>query len=211
MRRVWVSLVFILLGIIELSAQNWNQIKKDIETATNSPLYVKDVLKKSFTIDTITIKRITNFETIKDSIAFHGEVGKVYGPFGPEQALIQVLATNPNQFNRVGQIFLDTSYIFYPTADSLANFIIRQIGIGNRSFEDMASTYSMGGEGATKGDLGWIAYGALLPQLDKALIEKEKGDLFKMWSKRGVHIIRKSDHTQTMRGYALLLVIKWKT
>lgn len=209
-KRLLILLIF-LVPVLDIAAQNWAQIKKDIEASKNSPLYVKDILKKPFSIDTVAIARLSEFESFKDSIAFHGELGKVYGPFGREQYLVQVLAENPNQFNRVGQIFIDTAIIYYPRADSLANFIIRQIAIGNRSFEDMASTYSMGGEGATQGDLGWIAAGYTLPQLDKALLEKEKGDLFKMWTRRGVHIIRKSDHTQTFRGYALLLMIRWKS
>lgn len=209
--KIAVFLVGLILSLSPLGgfSQNWTQIKKDIETSKNSPLYVKDILKKSFSIDTITIKRYGHFETILDSIATMGELGKVYGPYGSENRLYQVLATNPNEFNHVGQIFIDTSYFYYKTADSIANFIIRQVEIGNRSFEDMASTYSMGGEGSLKGDLGWIAMGSLVPQIERALMKMKAGDMVKLWSTRGVHIIRKNAESESKRGFALLLNIQW--
>ncbi len=206
-----VLLIFSLLYGFSLPAQEISpRIIKDIEQSGNSPLYVKSVLKKSFTIDTIAIAKTTYFDGYLDSIAYHGEIGKVYGPFEKGKILIQILATDSNRFNKIGQIFIDTSVFTFKVADSLSNHIIRQIMIGNRSFEDMAMTYSMGGEAAEGGNLGWIAAGYTIPQLDEALLARPKGDLFKMWTRRGVHIIQKLDDTKIDRGYALILKIIWK-
>ena len=120
---------------------------------------------------------------------------------------MQVLAKSPGYFNRVGQIFLDTSLFSKRFADSLANDIIAKIGNGKSSFEEMAQTYSMGGEAATKGDLGWIAVGALVPPIEKEIAKRKKGEIFKVWSANGLHIIRKTENSKQDHGYALIMRI----
>lgn len=182
-----------------------SQIKLDIEKSTNPPLYVKDVLKKKFKIDTVAILRTTGFNGIFDSLGYHGKVGKVYGPYAKGKVLMQVLAKAPGSFNRVSQIFLDTSVFSKRFADSLASNIIDKVQKGETSFEDMAQIYSMGGEGLTKGDLGWVAVGVLLPPLEKELAKRKKGEIFKVWTANGLHIIRKSENAKQDHGYALIM------
>ncbi len=63
--------------------------------------------------------------------------------------------------------------------------IMMKLKTGQSSFGQLAQTYSMGGEGATKGDLGWIARGILLPQIEHEVSVHKKGDVFKMWSASG--------------------------
>lgn len=182
-----------------------SQIKLDIENSSNSPLYVKDVLKKKFKIDTVTILSTSSFNGIFDSIGYHGKIGKVYGPYAKGKVLMQVLAKAPGSFNRVSQIFLDTSVFSKRFADSLANNIIQKVQNGQTSFEEMAQIYSMGGEGLTKGDLGWIAVGAMLPPLEKELVKRKKGEIFKVWTGTGLHIIRKTENPRKDHGYALIM------
>ena len=182
-----------------------SQMKVEIEKAGNSPLYVKDVLKKKFKIDTVAILRTSGFNSLFDSLGYHGKVGKVYGPYAKGKVLVQVLAKAPGSFNRVSQIFLDTSVFSRRFADSLANNIMQKVAAHESTFEDMAQTYSMGGEGLTKGDLGWIAVGALLPPLEKELAKRKKGEIFKVWTASGLHIIRKSENTRQDHGFALLM------
>lgn len=200
-------LVAMILCSVCSSAQkkSISQIKLEIETATNSPLYVKDVLKKKFKIDTVAILRTRQFNGIFDSLGYHGKVGKVYGPYAKGKVLMQVLAKAPGSFNRVSQIFLDTSIFSRRFADSLATNIIARIHAGESTFEEMAQVYSMGGEGITKGDLGWIAVGALLPPLEKELSKRKKGEIFKVWTTNGVHILRKSENPKQDHGYALIM------
>lgn len=183
------------------------QIKAAIEQSRNGPLYVKDVLKKKFTIDTITILRTRNFSALADSIAYHGKVGKVYGPFEKGKILVQVLDKAPNRFNHIAQLFLDTTLFRARFADSLADQIIGSVMAGRSSFEDMVRTYSMGGEAATGGDMGWTATGAMLPVIEKELAKRKKGELFKVWTANGLHIIRKLDDAKEDDGFALLMRI----
>ena len=182
-----------------------SQIKAEIEKSGNSPLYVKDVLKKKFRIDTVAVLSTVTFNSIMDSLAYHGKTGKVYGPYAKGKVLVQVLAKAPGTFNRISQIFLDSSIFTKKFADSLANDIVGRIKNGTSSFEEMAQTYSMGGEGITKGDLGWIAVGALQPAIEKELTRKKKGDIFTVWTRNGLHIIRKTESSRQDNGYALMM------
>src|SRR5688572_16300079 len=75
--------IIILLALISgfaVSAQKKTiaQIKLEIEKSTNPPLYVKDVLKKKFRIDTVAILSTTSFNNLFDSLAYKGTPGKVY-------------------------------------------------------------------------------------------------------------------------------------
>lgn len=207
MHKLMVCLGVLLLAGLMAQAQKKTvaQLKAELEKSGNGPLYVKDVLKKKFKIDTIVIMRTSGFSGIPDSLGYHGKVGKVYGPYDKGKFIVQVLAKAPNTFNHVGQIFLDTSVFRKRFADSLATDIINRVQQGKASFEDMAQTYSMGGEAITKGDVGWVAAGSMMPLIEKELLRRKKGELFKVWTSNGVHIIRKLDNPKQDHGYALLL------
>jgi hypothetical protein len=183
------------------------QIKAALESSPNPPLYAKQILKKRFKIDTIVVTRTRAFNSLADSLAYNGKEKKVYGPYGPRgsQFLVQLLSKAPNQFYHISQIFIDTSVFRFRIADSLGDRILRRIKDGTASFEQMAQTYSMGGESATRGDLGWIARGVLLPQIEHEVILRKKGDVFKIWSPAGLHIIRKTDDARQDTGFALMM------
>src|SRR5687768_2340052 len=110
------------------------QMKAGLEKATNPIGYVKQVLKKQYKLDTITVSNATHFSGVADSIAYKGKERKVYGPLD-KKYLVQVLGKAPNTFTRVSQIFIDTSIFTRRIADSLANNIIDRINNGSTSFE----------------------------------------------------------------------------
>jgi len=207
MKKIILICSFVFAGIISSAQQKTiAQIKTELEKSDNPPLYVKDVLKKKFVLDTITVMRTSNFMGLPDSLAYKGKIKKVYGPYDKGKVLVQILAKLPNTFNRISQIFIDTTVFTRRKADSLANDIIMRIKNGSASFEDMAAVWSMGGESVTKGDIGWIATGALLPEMERELRKHKKGDVFKVWTKSGVHIVRKTDVKQD-NGFALMMRI----
>src|ERR1044071_7952285 len=108
MKPILISCTLFLFCIqVRAQKKTAAQIKAEIEKSTNGPLYVKDVLKKKFTIDTIPIMHIGNFSGLPDSLAYYGKVGKVYGPYDKGRVLVQILGKAPNPFNRISQIFLD--------------------------------------------------------------------------------------------------------
>src|SRR5450432_4001248 len=139
------------------------EIRTELEKSPNSPLYVKDILKKKFKLDTVIVTRTTHFNSLADSLAYTGILKKVYGPFTiqGQKFLVQILARLPNTFYRISQIFIDTAVFRYQMADSLGNSIVTKLKNHQDSFEHLAQTYSMGGESKTKGDLGWVAKGSV--------------------------------------------------
>lgn len=194
---------------LQEQAKNFNisQIKAELDKSPNPVLYAKQILQKRFKIDTIVVTRTRSFNSMADSLAYYGKAGKAYGPFGPKgkQFLVQILTKAPNLFYHVGQIFIDTSVFRYRIADSLGNVIMAKLQNGSASFEQLAQTYSMGGESASKGDLGWIARGVLLPQIEHEVSVRKKGEVFKTWSANGLHIIRQMDDPKQDTGFALMM------
>jgi len=207
--QIYKVLAGLLLLSVSASAQQLTpaQMKTELEKSPNPLLYTKQVLKKRFKIDTIVVTRTNHFSSLADSLAYTGKEKKVYGPFGPKgsQFLVQILTKAPNQFYRISQIFIDTSVFRYRIADSLGNKILERIRTGSASFEQMAQTYSMGGEGLTKGDLGWIARGVLMPQIEHEVAKRKKGEIFKIWSPNGLHIIKKTEDPRQDTGFALMM------
>jgi hypothetical protein len=207
-RTVAVLAIVVFAGVnAQAQKKSIAQIKTELEQSPNPPLYVKDVLKKKFRFDTVAVASIGSYRSFVDSLAYHGKVKKVYGPFERGKYLVQILAKAPGKFHRVGQIFLDTSIFMQRFADSLAKDIIARINSKQTTFEDMAQTYSMGGEAATKGDLGWIAVGAMLPAIERELAKRKKGELFTVWTKTGLHIIRKTESAKDDVAGALMMRI----
>src|SRR6201996_4383940 len=83
-------------------------MKAELEKSPNPLLYSKQILKKKFSIDTITVTRTDNFTSLADSLAYKGKLGKVYGPYGGKghRFLVQILSKAPNLFYHINQIYL---------------------------------------------------------------------------------------------------------
>ena len=185
------------------------RIKAALEESPNPILYAKQILKKRFRIDTIIVGKTRHFDGLADSLAYNGKEKKVYGPYGPKggKFLIQILSKAPNQFYHVGQIFIDTSIFRKRLADSIGDVILKKIAGGSATFEEMAQAYSMGGEAPLKGDLGWIARGMLMPTVEHEMIVRKKGEVFKVWTRAGLHVIKKLDDPKQDTGFALMLQV----
>jgi len=206
MKRIFVVLM-LMMTVATVFAQKRSvaQIKKELQAAQNPVAYVRDTIKKRYKFDTIVVTRLRNFSGLADSLAYHGQIRKVYGPYDNGKFLVVVLGKLPNTFYRIGQIYLDTSVFRAKFADSIANSILLRIRNGTTTFEQMAQTYSMGGEGLTKGDLGWVAQGVLIPEIESEIRKHKKGDIFKVWTRAGVHIIRISEAPKQDNGFALMM------
>ncbi len=103
-------------------------------------------------------------------------------------------------------IVLDTAVYRSKFAESLADSIINKINSKTETFAKMASVYSADYQTAIKGgDLGWFVKGIMLPQLDRELVKRKKGELFKVWTEAGLHVVRIVDNPKKDTGYGLLL------
>lgn len=205
MKKIISAFCFTLFALT-VNSQTVAQMKKVLDTTSNPIGFVKFVLKKKYYIDTVTVLSTAQFLGKADSLAYHGKTGKTYGPFKKENILVKILTKAPNTFYHVNHILLDTSVFDSSFAQSLADTIISKIKSGKSTFGAQASVYSADPVSASKGgDLGWFIKGVMLPQLDKELTKRKKGDLFKVWSDAGLHIVRIADNPKEDTGYALLL------
>lgn len=205
------ALAILLLNALLVQAQTVAQIKKELETTDNPIGYVKFKLKKKYVIDTVAVMSSTSFMGVADSIAYKGKTNKVYGPFKGNNVLIKVLAKLPNTFYHVSHILIDTGIFKKEFADSLASKIMYRIQTGNTTFEKMASTYSADHISASKGgDLGWFVRGVMLPELDNGIRTHAKGEIFKVWTPSGLHIVTIRDKPKEDDGFALLLRVFMK-
>jgi parvulin-like peptidyl-prolyl isomerase len=192
--------------VIAAQSQTVAQIKKILDTTSNPVGFVKFVLKKKYFIDTVAVLSTNSFLGKADSLAYHGKTGKTYGPFKGENILVKILVKVPNTFYHVNHIVLDTGTFTARYAEQLSNDIINKIVAGTETFASMASTYSSDfSSGRKGGDLGWFVRGVMLPQLDEALTTHKKGELFKVWTAAGLHIVKIVDNPKKDTGYALLL------
>ncbi|MCW3093315.1 MAG: hypothetical protein JWP81_4384 [Ferruginibacter sp.] len=201
-----LSLIIVIMMATFAKSQSLSQVKKELDTTRDPIGFVKYKLKKRYKIDTVTIMSTSSFIGLADSLAYNGKIGKVYGPFKGSNFLIKILAKVPNTFYHVSHILIDTSTFSRKFADSLATTIIKKIQSDSSSFESMARTYSADNGSARRGgDLGWFIRGAMLPQLDKAIAAHKKGEIFKVWTPAGLHIVTIRDNPKKDNGFALLL------
>lgn len=201
--------LLILTGIVSaVRSQSIAQIKKVLDTTSDPVGYVKYVLRKKYFIDTIAVVSTRQFLGKADSLAYHGVTGKTYGPFRNENILVKILAKAPNTFYHVKHILIDPKVFDSAFAEILADTIMAKINRGSSSFAAQASTYSADYTSAREGgDLGWFVRGVMVAQLDRELVRRKKGDLFKLWSGSGLHIINVADDPKEDTGHALLLRI----
>jgi PPIC-type PPIASE domain len=206
MLRRMIFLMVVSLICSTAMAQSLTQVKKELETTTDPIGYVKYKMKKRFKIDTVAVLSTSSFMGKADSLAYRGKVGKVYGPFKNENILVKILMKAPNTFYHVSHILIDTSTFRKNIADSLATALMARIKSGSDSFGSLASVYSSDRPSAMNGgDLGWFVRGVLLPEMDAKVTKGKKGDIFKIWSQSGLHIVKITDNPKKDNGFALLL------
>jgi hypothetical protein len=201
-------LLLIIAGLFGYSimAQPLARIKKELETTDNPIGYVKFKMKKKFSIDTVAILSTSSFLGKADSLAYRGKTGKVYGPFTNENILVKILVKAPNTFYHVSHILIDTATFSKHIADSLATALLAKIKTGSDSFQSLAALYSSDRPSAMNGgDLGWFVRGVLLPEMDAKVTRGKKGDIFKIWSQSGLHIVKITDNPKKDTGFALML------
>ncbi|HMG82447.1 MAG TPA: peptidylprolyl isomerase [Ferruginibacter sp.] len=209
MRFLLCIFCFVLFVTTTAKAQTIEQIKTEL-AASKDPLgYVKFKLKKTYKVDTVTIVSTNSFVNFGDSLAYFGKVGGVYGPFRSKDGrkyLLEILGKASNTFYHVYHILLDTSTFQKKFVNALADTIIAKIKSGQNTFGEMAVTYSSDNiSGSKGGELGWFCRGVMLPQLDIAIQTHNKGDIFKVWTTMGLHIVTLKDNPRKDTGYALML------
>jgi hypothetical protein len=211
-RRGWHFILTVLL-LMSTTAPAAGQspavtkFKTDWEKAPDPIAFLKSK-KKKYRIDTVTVTSNRQFLMRADSLAYFGKLKKVYGPYADDSSMIQVIGKAPNIFYRVRHVLLDTPKLNKTVAKKLADSIVARIKRKETTIEDMARIYNTDGSGPIGGDLGWRARGTLIPVMENAILKKKKGDILRVWSPYGLHIIQLTETPVQDVGFALLLRVK---
>lgn len=207
MYKAIIPFLFFFLQHIPVHAQTGtgNSIKSGLEAAQDPVAYVKKT-KKKWRLDTVFISSNKRFFGLSDSIGYYGKIKKVYGPID-DGVYLQILAKAPNVFYRASHILLDTPKLNPKVARSLADTIISRVKRKSAEFEDLARIYNTDGSGPQGGDLGWRARGTLLPALENVILKKKKGDIIKVWSTYGLHILKITGTPVQDTGFAIILSV----
>jgi hypothetical protein len=180
------------------------KVKSELEKTTEPLTYVKTTLKKKYKIDTIAVYKLSHFMGIADSLAYHGKLRKVYGPFPGENILVQILGKAPNLFYRARQILIDTSVFKKKVADSIANNIIRKLKSGTTDFESMNRVYSPRNAVVSDGDL--VTARDHHTAIGKPILAHKKGEFLRCGQNSGCTL---SGHETPKEdtGFAMMLRI----
>lgn len=184
-----------------------NQMKAELEKSKD-PIALAKKWKKKYKIDTISVISPGKYMGIGDSLAYTGKIGKAYGPFPGGDSIIVVIAGKAfNMFYHAAHILFDTITFHKKVASTMADNFIKQIRSGDKKFEDLAHTYNIDGSGVNGGDFGLYPRGILLPELDREIVKHKKGDIFKVISRNGVHIVKIVENPKKDIGFAIMLRI----
>lgn len=206
----FIALFVALMITVSVKAQNntarINQMKTELEKSKDPVALVKK-WKKKFKMDTISVISPGKYMGIGDSLAYTGKVGKAYGPFPSDSIIVLIGVKAYNMFYHAAHILLDTIAFRKTVATKMADNLIKQIKSGEKKFEDVAHTYNIDGSGENGGDFGLLAGGVLLRELDKEIVKHKKGDIFKVVSRSGVHIVKILENPKKDIGFAIMMRI----
>lgn len=204
---LFVAFAFAFLpGIAQDNAARIKQMKTELES-TKDPIALAKKWKKKYRMDTVSVISPGKYYGIADSLAYTGKAGKAYGPFPNDNILVIIIGKANNVFYHAAHILFDTISFRKKVATKMADDFIKKIKSGEQKFEDLAHTYNIDGSGEKGGDLGIFPRGILLPELDKEIIKHKKGDLFKVVSKNGVHIVKILENPKKDTGFAIMFQV----
>ena len=207
MRFTALLVAFILGSLISTAHDNAariNQMKAELEKSKD-PIALVKKWKKKYKLDTISVISPGKFLGIGDSLAYTGKVGKAYGPFPNDSIIVLIAGKADNMFYHAAHILLDTISFRKKVSIKMADNLMKQIRSGEKKFEDLAHTYNIDGSGENGGDFGVLPGGVLLRELDREIIKHKKGDLFKVVSRSGVHIVKILENPKKDIGFAIML------
>jgi len=90
---------------------------------------------------------------------------------------------------RAGQILIDPINTSESGVDSIAKEILVKLKNGS-SFDEMCKKYSYSDNSKHECDLGWFMSGEMVKMFEQAVLEHKKGDIFRVKSEFGTHIVK---------------------
>lgn len=178
------------------------------EVGTDLP--TKEIYQKESAIPTIIKEEVVN-----------GGVGTIAGPykFSNYYKLTKVIDTQklPDSV-KAGHILISfagaqsaaqNNQRTAEQAEQLADSILNVVKKSSRKFGELAQNYSSDtGSAAKKGDLGWFAYSAMVPEFRDYCFENKKGDIGVVKTNFGYHVIKIQDQKEFNQAYKLATISK---
>lgn len=147
-------------------------------------------------------QKASEFNMALESFLATASINSVYGPYFEDESykVSRVVAIKqlPDSVKARHILIRENSLeASNKIADSLMNLIKK-----GANFADMARKHSIDqGSAVNGGDLGWFAEGRMVKPFNDACFEGKKGDIVKVESQFGVHIINIQDQGKTTTKY----------
>ncbi len=132
-----------------------------------------------------------------DSLMFANDTGFVYGPYFEDGyykiSKLSQIKNLPDSVKARHILIQPNEKLTYEQADKLADSLLNEIKNGG-NFIDLAQKYSADKASLPEGgDIGWFKQGQMVKPFEKACFEGKKGDIVKVESQYGIHIIEIED------------------
>ncbi|NNE30494.1 MAG: hypothetical protein HKN16_12720 [Saprospiraceae bacterium] len=174
---------------------------EDFENTEEDSLFVTTKLGQW---NDVFIKQDELGENIKD-VAFDSPVGSVYGPYldGPEYKVVKILDRKviPDSVSSQHILLKYNDAAGYARTQNTADSLIQVITAGTTPFDTIAKRFSQDFSNASNGgDLGFVGQGAFVkPFNDLVFYQAAKGQLRKVDTQFGTHIVKVNDYKYTDR------------
>lgn len=185
------------------------KLRSDFEAATDNELFVNRNSEQRFV--NVYVNKDRFMSPMADTI-LKGAVGTVYGPFfeNNNYKMVKVIERRelPDSVKAshiligVNERVSDT--IAHQRADSIYNAVL-----AGANFDSLAVKYSDDQGSAVKGgDLGYFAYGTMVPEFNDAAFLGAKGDIKEVKTQFGWHIIRVDEQKAFAPAVKLATIVK---
>jgi peptidyl-prolyl cis-trans isomerase D len=185
-----------------------NEILPDFNSAENIKLFVNQESDVSF-----DDRNYSDGEIVPDSLndfMFSAKAGDTYGPYFYENsyrisklAEINYLPDSVRARHILLQVTSQNQGTIMQLADSLINMIKNGV-----SFEVIAMTNSIDNSAQVGGDLGWFREGTMVQPLSDSVFYGKKGEIMKVVTDYGVHIVEIVDQSKPVKKIKVGTVIK---
>jgi peptidyl-prolyl cis-trans isomerase D len=189
-------------------ALKWiTEIKGEFERATDNVQFVNMNADTRFSGMYQTPKEIIS--PISDWVTY-ANVNDVYGPIrdGNIYKLFKLNDTKvlPDSVQASHILIRVQSAEEEKKAEAKLDSIKEKIDAGRVTFEQAAKDNSQDGSAEMGGDLGWFKPGMMVPEFDKAAFESKKGEIVKVKTQFGYHLLKVTNQGSTSKHYQLAIV-----
>ncbi len=192
----------------DAEALNWiNNIKGEFERASDNMQFVNMNSDTRFSGQFQAPKDITS--PISEWVSY-ASINDIYGPIkdGETYKLFKLNDSKmlPDSVKASHILIRVQNAENLKAAESTIDSLKNKIESGRTTFEQAAKDNSEDGSAELGGDLGWFKPGMMVPEFDKAAFESEKGEIVKVQTQFGFHLLKVTEQGTKSKHYQLAIV-----